>query len=94
MPLASKMVKITDAAMETTATIAQGSPVDVHQAALFNLGFLTFLGLLGASSSASPAYVGGASGSQHEDFVAVGDVGVGDPVATGEGVDRQAGPSQ
>ena len=38
---------------------AQGSPVDVHQAALFALGLLAFLGLGGASSRGSSGYVGG-----------------------------------
>ena len=59
MPAASKIVKITDVVMETTVTTRQGSPIDMHQAALFALGRLTFLGLAGASSRGSSAYVGG-----------------------------------
>ena len=59
MPAASKIVKITDDRDGDDGDHAQGSPIDIHQAALFALGRLTFFGLAGASSRGSSAYVGG-----------------------------------
>jgi hypothetical protein len=48
MPLASKIVKITDVTMDDDGDDTQGSPVDMYQAALFSFCFLAFLGLGGA----------------------------------------------
>jgi hypothetical protein len=48
MPLASKIVKITDVTMDDDGYDTQGSPVDMYQAALFSFCFLAFLGLGGA----------------------------------------------
>jgi hypothetical protein len=57
-PVASKTVKITDVVVQTTATTPGGSPEDTHQAAMFALGRLVFLGM-GLSSRGSSACVAG-----------------------------------
>jgi hypothetical protein len=93
----AKIVKITDVTMETTVTKPRAAQSYASGGALHLLLLGPSWPFLGLGRSLQPRVIGvrggGRSGGQHQNFVAVGDVGVGDPVAPRDEVDRQAAPA-
>ena len=97
MPLASKDREDHRRHYGDDGDETQGSPVICIRRRSSSFASWPFLAFLGLGRSLQPRVIGvrggGRSGGQHQNFVAVGDVGVGDPVAPRDEVDRQAAPA-